>query len=123
LLFEYNHGSICIIFTKHKKEISIRQKVRFVEEKHMVLIFNRKRLLVDISQVECSRVKQILKSTNIEYQYKTVKNAPSSSLRSDVAAGAHYSLGYSNYDNNIIFVYYIYVKRKDYKRAKELAYS
>lgn len=83
-------------------------------------IFNRKRLLVDTSQVECNRVKQILKQNGIEYYYKTSKSAPMSSVRSDVAAGSHYALPYSTTENNINFVYYIFVRRKDYQAAKEL---
>lgn len=92
-------------------------------KRFMVMFLNRKRLLVDMSQVECNRVKVILKSADIEYQYVTAKSAPLSSLQSDVAAGSRYALPYSRNENNITYVYYIYVKRKDYKRAKKLAYS
>ncbi|MDF2537938.1 MAG: hypothetical protein K0S76_959 [Herbinix sp.] len=89
----------------------------------MITIFNRKRLLIDISQVECNRVKQILKTENIEYYYKTVLNSPMMSRRMDVSAQAKNAFAYREKRDHTQFVYYIYVKRKDHKRARKLAYG
>jgi len=89
----------------------------------MVLIFNRRKLLIDISQVECNRVKQILKEANIEYFYKTVKSAPNASRFGDVTAQSRYAMSYSTKRDNTSFVYYIFVKRSDYKKAKTLAFG
>ncbi len=89
----------------------------------MVTIFNRKKLFVDISQVECNRVKQILKTANINYFYKTVKSSPITSRISDVGASQHYAMPFNNKSDNSTFVYYIYVRRKDYKDSKELINS
>jgi hypothetical protein len=89
----------------------------------MVTIFNRKRLLADISQEECGRVKQILITENIEYYYKTVRSAPNMSRRMDVSSQSAFGLAFRTERDATSFIYYIYVKRKDYKRAMELAFG
>jgi hypothetical protein len=87
---------------------------------YMVLLFNRRKLFMDISQVECYRVKQILQREKIEYYYKTVKNTSNLSRLGDVGAQARYAMSYSTKRDNASFIYYIYVKRKDYSRAMKL---
>lgn len=86
----------------------------------MITLFNRKKLLIDISDTECNRVKEILKLINIEFRYKALKSESTVSRMTDVTVGSHYAIPFSSKQDNVTFVHYIYVKRKDYKIAKEL---
>ncbi|MDF2544473.1 MAG: hypothetical protein K0S47_4191 [Herbinix sp.] len=86
----------------------------------MITIFNRKKLMADISQIECNRVKQLLKEANIDYYQKAIKNAPSMSRYSDTIATSRVAMAYKDRTN---FVYYIYVRKVDYTKARQIAYG
>jgi hypothetical protein len=86
----------------------------------MITFLNRKKLLTDISDAECNRVKEVLKLAKIEYKYKTSKSESVVSRMMDVSVGSHYAIPFSSKKDNVSFVHFIYVKRKDYKKAKKL---
>ena len=84
------------------------------------LIYNKK-LLVDSSAEEFANVKARLKKANIPHYVKTIKSAPTIIQGSYAGSYQKYNLSYSPDKDHISYVYYIYVKKKDYIRAKELS--
>jgi hypothetical protein len=76
----------------------------------MIFFFNWKEVYIGFFLEELSNVRQCLASNHIKYDYRVVSH----SSRSRGRCG---SLGIDmNYDKQ----YYVYVKRKDYERAKYL---
>lgn len=83
------------------------------------LIYN-KRLLVDSSAEEFARVKANLEKANIPFYVRTVKSSPTILQGSHAAAYKRYAMSYTPQKDYVTYVYYIYVKRKDYEKAKEI---
>lgn len=86
----------------------------------MITIFNRRKLLVDISQRECNRVRMLLKENGIEYHCVTSVTDDGLSRLSNMKAGMDLNQSYSSQSN---YIYYIYVHRKDYQKAKRIAFQ
>jgi len=86
------------------------------------MLFFRKRLFLDTNAMEFARIKDILKRNGIKYDVKTTCSENLISRRFNAAAAAHLRQSYSMFSAQN-YVYYIYVKRSDYKKAKALAYS
>lgn len=86
----------------------------------MTMIILRKRLLLDTDPAELARVKLILDKHQIEYHVKTTVSENANSRRFSSAAAARYVTDYSAAASQS-YVYWLYVKRRDYARAKSLA--
>lgn len=86
----------------------------------MVTIFNRKKLLVESSGQEIARVRGVLEEKGIEFLTVTKRNSNVmfDGKASMMAAGK--GLGYSAMAGPALYIYFIYVKRKDFDRALEL---
>ena len=79
----------------------------------------RKRLLLDTSAAELMRVKQILDKHGIAYEVKTTMSDNVLSRNFNARAAQFRHEAYSKTANQS-YVYYLYVHRKDYARAKNL---
>ena len=89
----------------------------------MVTIFNRTELFVDVSQEAAAKVWSTLKENGIEYEMITKQNMLA------LRRGLHYMQGTnasnsgmagSYFGDELNYIYKIYVKRSDLKRAKEV---
>ena len=86
------------------------------------MILLRKRLFLDTDPMEFARVKDILAQNGIKYDVKTTVSENAATRKFNSAAAAYLRQAYSNFSTQA-YVYYIYVKSSDYKRAKALAFS
>jgi hypothetical protein len=76
----------------------------------MIFFFNWKEVYIGFSLEELSKVRECLAMDHLKYDYRVVSHSSRS-------RGRFGSLGIDmNYDKQ----YYVYVKRKDYERAKYL---
>lgn len=87
-----------------------------------MLFFLRKRLFLDTNAIEFARIKAILTENGIRYDVKTTIGENAASRKFNSAAAAHWWRSYSDFSTQT-YLYYIYVKPSDYKKAKALAYS
>ena len=89
----------------------------------MITFLNQKRLLLDTDPQELARVKETLKRHNIEFYVKTTVAVNALGRHFNTAAGQRYvNMGYQDLTNQS-YVYYLYVRRRDYARAKQAAYG
>jgi hypothetical protein len=86
----------------------------------MITIFNRKKILVEVSEIECARVEKVLNQAGIEKYCKVLRNKSVRSCKQDIMSQARYGFPYKSGETHVNYVYYIYVRRKDYKRAEQL---
>lgn len=86
------------------------------------MLFFRKRLFLDTDAMEFARIKAVLAENGIKYDVKTTVSENAMTRTFNSAAAAHLRQPYSNFSTQS-YVYYIYVKPSDYKKAKALAYS
>lgn len=77
----------------------------------MIHLFNRKELLITNSMEHQSRVRDALAANGIDYQVRVKSNTGGLSRSRTVMPGTRMELMYQ---------YYIYVKRNDYEKAKYL---
>ena len=87
-----------------------------------MLFFQRKRLFLDTNAMEFARIKAILAENGIKYEVKTTVSENALTRKFNSAAAAHLRQAYSNFSTQT-YVYYIYVKKSDYEKARALAYS
>ncbi len=89
----------------------------------MITVLNRKRLLADSSSEAAAKAREALKSAGIPYAVKTVQNhtALGKAVHSGVGVGAYRGgMPASAFSDQISYVYFVYVRKKDYDRAKQL---
>ena len=86
------------------------------------MLFFPKRLLLDTDPQELARVKLILDRNKIPYEVKTTVSDNAMSRRFNAAAAMQVRAGYSSMDTQS-YVYRLYVARKDYSRARQIAYG
>ena len=82
----------------------------------MITIFNRRELLTTSSLSEQDRVRSILAANGIDYTVKTVNP----SARAHIGGSGRGRTGSFGIDQDTACQYYIYVRSKDYERAKHL---
>ena len=87
-----------------------------------MLFFLKKRLFLDTDPVEFARIKDILIRNGIKYEAKTTVSENAASRKFNSAAASHCWRSYSDFSAQT-YLYYIYVKPSDYKKAKALASS
>ena len=87
-----------------------------------VTIFNRKRLIALTDAAECALIKSRLKKADIPYFFKTTTSTGFWGHRASMGAAMKgYSGGVSHNDmTRQSYVYYFYVNRKDYEKAKSV---
>lgn len=86
----------------------------------MVTIFNRKKLLTDTSAEQLVNTKSKLDRAGITYFVKT-KTSRSALGRGIDARIIMRTPTMYRVDPPVTYVYYLYVKRKEYERAKQVA--
>ena len=87
-----------------------------------MLFFLRKQLFLDTNAMEFARIKDILTENGIKYEVKTTVSENFLSRKFNSAAAVHWRRPCSDFSNQT-YLYYIYVKPSDYKKAKALAFS
>ncbi len=89
----------------------------------MITILNRARLLADSSSETAAKAREALKAAGIPYYMKTVQNHTGlgRSIHAGVGVGAYRGgMPASAFSDQMSYVYFIYVRRKDLTRAKEV---
>ena len=89
----------------------------------MITILNRSKLLADSSSETAAKVRETLKAAGIPYYMKTVQNhtALGKAIHSSVGVGAYKGgMPASSFSDQISYVYMVYVRKKDYEKAKEI---
>ena len=83
----------------------------------------KKRIAVDTSSEEARRVTEILDANGIRYELRTKR--PRGSIGTALDSRAYASGNISMYKgaSQPLFIYMIYVKRKDFDRAHHLLYA
>lgn len=81
-----------------------------------------KELLLDTDPMELARLKSILDQNAIPYEVKTTVADNALSRSFNVAAGMKWRTGYSDMAQQS-YVYRLSVARRDYARARKLAYG
>ena len=77
----------------------------------MICLFNRKELLTTVSMEQQAKVREVLAANGIEYRVRARNNTGGLSRSRTVIPGMKQEL---------LYQYYIYVKRSDYEKAKFL---
>jgi len=79
-----------------------------------------RRLAVDTSAEEIKRIETILQQNNIKYEVRSERSRGTIGMGLDAAAYARANLPMYQGASQPTFIYYVYVNRKDYQRAKKL---
>lgn len=82
--------------------------------------FLLKRLLIDTSSEEIRRVTTILEQNQIKYEMRTIRSRGSIGTGMDAMSYARSNVAMYKGSSQPTFVYYVYVRRKDFQRALEL---
>lgn len=85
----------------------------------MFVIF-KKRLVVDSNNVAITRTTEILEKHMIKYELRTTRSRGSIGSRLDALSYARSNIAMYKGSAMPDFVYMIYVKRRDFTRAKQL---
>ena len=96
--------------------------IRTLPKDVIYMLFLRKRLFLDTDAIEFARIKDILEKNGIKYEVKTTVSENFLSRKFNSAAAVHWRRPYSDFSTQT-YLYYIYVKPSDYKKAKALAFS
>ena len=89
----------------------------------MVTILNRARLIADSSSEAVAKAKDTLRAAGIQYFMKTVQNhtALGKAIHSGVGVGAYRGgMSASSFSDQISYVYFLYVRKKDLEKARKL---
>ena len=91
----------------------------------MITVLNRKKLVAESSGEMAAKVRETLKTAGIPYATKTVQNhtALGKAIHSGAGVGAYRGgLPSSAFADQTSYVYFIYVRKKDYEKARELCH-
>ena len=89
----------------------------------MVTILNRARLIADSSSEAVAKAKDTLRAAGIQYFMKTVQNhtALGKAIHSGAGVGAYRGgMSASSFSDQISYVYFLYVRKKDLEKARKL---
>ncbi len=87
-----------------------------------MLFFQKKKLFVGSDAMEFARVKSVLEQNHIQYDVKTTATENVLSRNFNAKAAERMFQPYSKFSVQS-FLYTIYVKKSDYAKAYELAFS
>lgn len=85
----------------------------------MIHIFNRKELLITWSMQDLAQIRDILVSNHIEYRIRTVNTGRSASSWGRTSS-SRARTGTAGLRTDVMYQYYVYVKKADYENAKYL---
>ena len=89
----------------------------------MVTILNRSKLLSDSSAETAAKAREALKAAGIQYYMKTVQNhtALGKAIHTRAGVGAYGGgMSASSFSDQISYVYFLYVRKKDLEKARKL---
>ena len=89
----------------------------------MVTILNRARLLTDSSSEAIAKAKDALRAAGIQYFLKTVQNhtALGKAIHTRAGVGAYGGgMSASSFSDQISYVYFLSVRKKDLEKARKL---
>ena len=89
----------------------------------MVTILNRARLITVSSSEAVAKAKDTLRAAGIQYFMKTVQNhtALGKAIHSGAGVGAYRGgMSASSFSDQISYVYFLYVRKKDLEKARKL---
>lgn len=79
-----------------------------------------KKLVIDTSAEEIRRVTTVLEQNDIKYEIRTLRARGTVGSSIDAASYARANLSLYKGASQPSFIYYVYVRRRDYERAREL---
>jgi len=82
----------------------------------MITVLNRKNLIALSDSKELADIRLKLKNKNIPFEVKTTRSRSAFGIGIDVKtySATHINQPYSEKNQHISFIYYIYVRKKDY---------
>lgn len=86
----------------------------------MITFFNRRKLMTDVGSGALVTAREKLKAAGIAAELKTIRSRGVLSMMSDAAVHARYNIPAGTAPMQIAFTYILYVRHKDYRRAKDL---
>ena len=89
----------------------------------MVTILNRARLMTDSSSEAVAKAKEALRAAGIQYFLKTVQNhtALGKAIHTRAGVGAYGGgMSASSFSDQISYVDFLYVRKKDLEKARKL---
>jgi hypothetical protein len=86
----------------------------------LIFLFLHKKLVIDVSSEEIARVTSILEENGIDYGLRTVRARGSIGTALDSLTYARSNLAMYKGSRGNQYVYMVYVRRRDYERAKDL---
>lgn len=86
----------------------------------MITVFNRCTLMTDTNSGPLVTAGDILRAAGISSEMRSVRNHGRLERAGDAAAHARYNLPAGMASVDVGFSYFLYVRRKDYARAKTL---
>ncbi|MDD4840136.1 MAG: hypothetical protein PHE93_05685 [Clostridia bacterium] len=86
----------------------------------MITIFNRVKVITDTQSEEIAKDKVLLKNAGIKFEVKTIRPRGYVGITMDVKVQQKFNQPYSHTLDNIPYVYYIYVARRDSEAAKKV---
>lgn len=92
------------------------QELYGAKEDGMITILNRKKILTSSSMEDLGHFKMILSQNAIPYSVKTIRSRGAIGSMMDARAYQRFNLPYQD-AHTALFVYYVYVRRRDAARA------
>lgn len=89
----------------------------------MVTILNRSLLITDSSSEAVAKAKDALRAAGIQYYMKTVQNhtALGKAIHTRAGVGAYGGgMPASSFSDQLSYVYFLYVRKKDLEKARKL---
>ena len=89
----------------------------------MVTILNRARMMTDSSSEAVAKAKEALRAAGIQYFLKPVQNhtALGKAIHTRAGVGAYGGgMSASSFSDQISYVYFLYVRKKDLEKARKL---
>ena len=86
----------------------------------MITIFNRRRLMTDTNSGVLVQARDRLMAESIVSELHSIRSQSGRELQREAAVHARFNLPAGTASGGTQFIYYLYVGRKDFARAKEL---
>ena len=88
----------------------------------MIHLFNRELLVTESDPQQVGHVKDVLQQARISYSIDPLRCGSRFGQARDASMAAQFGMRYSMF-NTTTFVYKIYVRRQDHRRARQILYG
>lgn len=88
----------------------------------MITLFNRKLLTTESDTQQVGHIKDVLQQAGIPYSIDPLRNGTGFGQARDAGMAAQFGMWYSMF-NTTTYVYKIYVRRRDFQRARQTLYG